>query len=365
MLIKELATFLESIAPLCYQEDYDNSGLLVGSPEIEITSALISLDCTEEVVDEAISRGCNLVISHHPIVFKGLKNLTGSNNVERVVIKAIKHEIALYAIHTNFDNVLNGVNSKICEIIGLKNCNILHSKRNLLKKLVTYVPLSHAEHLRTELFNAGAGNIGNYSECSFNVDGNGTYLAGENASPYLGNKGLRHVEKETRIEVILPDYKEQQVLAALHQAHPYEEVAFDLYSLANNFSEVGSGMIGNLEHEMSETDFLNHIKLIFKCAVIKHTSLLNKKIKRVAVCGGSGGFLLQKAITAGADIFITSDLKYHEFFEAEKKIIIADIGHFESEQFTQELLQESISKKFPKFALHLTKQNTNPIKYLI
>jgi dinuclear metal center YbgI/SA1388 family protein len=365
MKLSELISFLETIAPLSYQEDYDNCGLLVGDPGSEINAAIISLDCTESVVDEAIRKNCNVIISHHPIIFRGIKKLNGKTYVERVVMKAIKNDIALYAIHTNFDNISTGVNSKICGKIGLKNCRILSPKEGLLKKLVTFCPTAQADTVRSALFAAGAGQIGNYSECRYNAQGFGTFKAGENTDAFIGEKGIQHQEQEIRIELIYPRNIERQLLSALFQSHPYEEVAFDLYNLSNMHPGAGSGMIGELETEMGGIDFLKFIKQQFNSGVIRHTALLNRKIKRVAVCGGAGSFLLPKAISAGADIFITADYKYHEFFDSDGKIVIADIGHFESEQFTQELLLEIISKKFRNFALHLTEHNTNPIKYLI
>jgi len=365
MKLKEITSYLEIIAPLSYQEDYDNSGLIVGEPDTEITSALISLDCTEAVVDDAIRKGCNLIISHHPIVFKGLKKFNNKNYVERVVIKAIQNNIALYAIHTNFDHVLTGVNAKICEKLGIKDVTILSPKPGLLKKLVTFCPLSHVDEVRNALFAAGAGDIGNYSECSFNAEGFGTFKPGSNTSAFVGEKGIRHQEPELKIETVYPAYAERKVINALLRVHPYEEVAYDMYLLTNSYQEVGAGMIGLLEEEMNELSFLKLVKEKLHAKVIRHTALRDKKVKRVAVCGGSGGFLLNKAIAAGADVFITADYKYHEFFDAEGKIIIADVGHFESEQFTQELLFEIIQKKFSNFALHLTEVNTNPINYLI
>lgn len=365
MKLRELTSFLESIAPPAYQEDYDNSGLIVGYQDMEIKGALISLDCTESIIDEAIEHGLNLIISHHPIVFKGLKKFNGKNYVERVVIKAIKHDIAIFAIHTNLDHVSEGVNRKICDKLGVQNCRILSPKSGILRKVVTFSPLESAEMVRKAMFAAGAGHIGNYSECSFNADGIGTFNAMEGTDPFVGEIGKQHLEQEVRIEMIYPAYLEKKILAALHEVHPYEEVAYDLYTLNNLFSEVGSGMIGSLESDRDELDFLNFIKEKLGAKVIRHTALRSKKIRRVAVCGGSGSFLLQNAISAGADIFITADFKYHEFFDAEGKLIIADVGHFESEQFTQELLLELITENFPNFALRLTIQNTNPVNYLI
>lgn len=365
MKLGQLTSYLESLAPLAYQEDYDNSGLIVGNPDQEIQQALISLDCVETVVDEAIATNCQVIISHHPIVFKGLKRFNSKTYVERVVEKAIRHNIAIYAIHTNLDNVMNGVNARICQMLGLENCHILAPKGGLLKKLVTYVPLSHAEQVRNALFHAGAGNIGNYSECSFSSEGTGSFKGNENSDPYVGERGERHLEDEVKIETVYPANLESKILMALILAHPYEEVAYDLYNITNQHQQVGAGMVGELENPIDEEEFLYHVKGQMRAQVIKHTLLTGRPIKKVAVCGGAGSFLLKQAIAAGADIFITADYKYHEFFDAEGKIVIADIGHFESEQFTQQLLYEIIQKKFSTFAIRLTEINTNPVKYFI
>jgi dinuclear metal center YbgI/SA1388 family protein len=365
MKLSLLTTYLESLAPLAYQEDYDNSGLIVGQPDQEVHQALISLDCTEAVVDEAIAKNCQVIISHHPIVFKGLKKFNSKTYVERVVEKAIRNHIAIYAIHTNLDNVMSGVNERICETLGLTNLRILAPKNGILKKLVTYVPTDKADQVRNALFHAGAGNIGNYSEVSFNAEGIGTFKGNEDSSPYVGEPGMRHHEEEVRIETIYPANLESKLLMALFLAHPYEEVAYDLYTLTNQNQEVGAGMIGELEEGMDEEEFLFEVKQNMHTHVIRHTAFTGKTVKKVAVCGGAGGFLLKHAIAAGADVFVTADYKYHEFFDAEGKILIADIGHFESEQFTQQLLYEIIQKKFANFAVRLTEINTNPVKYFI
>jgi dinuclear metal center YbgI/SA1388 family protein len=365
MKLSLLTDYLESLAPLAYQEDYDNAGLIVGKPDQEVFQALISLDCTEAVVDDAIANNCQVIISHHPIVFKGLKKFNGKTYVERVVEKAIRNNIALYAIHTNLDNVHTGVNARICETLGVKNTRVLSPKHNLLKKLVTYVPVAQAEQVRNALFHAGAGNIGNYSEASFNAEGTGTFKGNEFSDPYVGEPGIRHTEEEVRIEVIYPANLESKILMALVLAHPYEEVAYDMYNLTNPNQQVGSGMIGELDIAVNEEAFLSFVKEKMQAHVIRHTAFTGKHIKKVAVCGGAGGFLLKQAIAAGADIFITADYKYHEFFDAEGRIMIADIGHFESEQFTQQLLYEIIRKKFTTFAVRLTEINTNPVKYFI
>lgn len=365
MQLSDISNYLESIAPLAYQESYDNSGLLVGNPNMEIKKAIISLDCVEEVVDEAIREGANLVISHHPIVFSGLKKFNGNSYIERVIMKAIKHDIALYAIHTNLDNVKQGVNAKIAERLGLHNVQILAPKDGLLSKLQTYVPHDKVGEVRDALFAVGAGHIGNYSECSFNMEGYGTFKGNEYTNPYVGNKTERHIEPETKLELVFPSRLTSKILKALFTSHPYEEIAYDIISLENNHHEVGSGMIGELEKPISEHDFLNLLKSGLATKMVRHTQLLGKPIKKVAVCGGSGSFLLKNALSQQADAFVTADYKYHQFFDAEAKIVIADVGHFESEQFTMDLILEKIQKKFPTFAVCLTKCNTNPVFYSI
>lgn len=363
MKLAEVIQFLEYYAPSAYQEGYDNSGLLVGTPNMEIQSALISLDCTEDVLDEAIEMGANLIISHHPIVFSGLKRFNEATYIERVVARAIKNDIALYAIHTNLDNVRHGVNHKIAERLGLMKVRVLDPKRGLLAKLVTYVPHAHAAEVRDALFKAGAGYIGNYSECSFNVEGTGTFKGNEFSNAYVGEKDQRHLEPETRIEVLFPARLESSLLRGLRAAHPYEEIAYEIIPITNSHKEVGSGVIAELERPVSAEYFLQLLKSGLNTPCVRHTSFTGKEIKKVAICGGSGSFLLSKAISAGADAFVTADYKYHQFFDAEGKILIADVGHYESEQFTMDLLMEIIQKKFATFAISLTKCNTNPVFY--
>jgi len=355
---------IEEFAPPIYQEPYDNARLITGNKDWDCTGALLSLDCTEAIVDEAIEKGCNLIVAHHPIVFTGLKSLTGKNYVERTVIKAIKNDIALYASHTNLDNMWHGVNKKIAEKIGLKNTRVLKPKQQTLSQLQTFVPVEHADTVRKALFAAGAGEIGNYSSCSFNSEGNGTFLGNDEAQPTYGKKGSLQTERETKIEVILPVHLQQSVVAALKKAHPYEEVAYYVVPLNNVNQEIGSGLIGELEQPMHEQAFLQHIKTVFNCDCLRHTQLLNKQVNTVAVCGGVGSFLLPNAIAKNADVYVSADFKYHEFFDADGNIVIADIGHFESEQFTPEIFHEIITKKYGNFAVHFSELKTNPIKTL-
>jgi dinuclear metal center YbgI/SA1388 family protein len=362
--IKDVTDHLESLAPLKYQESYDNSGLLTGDPSWEAKGILVTLDCIEEVVDEAITSNCNLIIAHHPIVFKGLKRLTGSHYVERVIIKAIKHDIAIYAIHTNLDNVHTGVNRKICERIGLQKLKILSPKRDTLSKLVTFIPKEKADSVLAALYEAGAGQIGHYKNCSFSLEGTGTFMPDEEARPHRGKALSQEVVSEIRAELIFPGYLENNIISALKKTHPYEEIAYYTSTLTNENQEVGSGMVGELEHAMEPLDFLKGLKASMKVEVIRHTRILATPITKVAVCGGSGSFLLNRAIQSGAQLFITADFKYHDFFDADGRIIIADIGHFESEAFTKELLMDVLIKKFPTFAIIFSKTVTNPISYL-
>lgn len=363
LILSDITTFLESVAPLNYQESYDNSGLQIGSPHQEINSALLTVDITEEVIDEAIRHKCNLIIAHHPLIFSGLKKLTGANFVERAVIKAVKNDISLYTAHTNFDSISTGVNTKICEKLNLTGCSILRPVKGQLKKLVTFIPLDHAEKVRSAIFEAGAGHIGNYDSCSFNSNGLGSFRGGENTNPFVGSKGTMHFEKEVRFETVFPVHLQHKIIATLLEVHPYEEVAYDIYPIENEYSTIGMGMVGNLESPQVEEDFLKKIKTIFNIKTIKHTRLRGKLIHRVAVCGGAGSLLLGDAIQANADILVTADFKYHQFFDAEGRIVIADIGHYESEQFTKDLFYELLTKKFPKFAVRLSETDTNPVIY--
>ncbi len=365
MKIKELSDFLESIAPVSLQESYDNCGLILGSGETEISKALITLDCTEAIVQEAIDEGCNLIIAHHPIIFTGIKKLNGKNYVERTVIKAIQNNIAVYAIHTNLDNISGGVNAKIAERLGLNQCEILEPRQGNLLKLVSFVPGTHIEKVKTAIFEAGAGHIGNYSECSFSSQGTGTFKAGLNTNPFVGTQMEQHREEEYRIETIMPYWLKSNILNALFKAHPYEEVAYDIFELKNENKNIGSGLLGVLPEKLNEKEFLELLKQKMELRVIKYTPFEGRDLQKVAVCGGAGSFLLKRAIAAGADAFVSSDFKYHEFFDAENKLLIADIGHFESEKFTKLLLSELILEKFPTFALLLSKLNTNPVNFYI
>lgn len=363
--IAAITQFLEQRAPLSLQESYDNAGLITGNPEWECTGILCTLDATEQVIAEAIDKGLNLVVAHHPIVFKGLKRINGRDYVERTIIRAIKHDIAIYAIHTNLDNVLSGVNGRIAAKLGLQSTRVLAPISASLKKLVSFVPQAHLDRVRDAVFAAGAGQIGNYSECSFSSAGTGTFKGNEATDPFVGKPGERHLEPESRFEVIVPAYLESLVVRALLEAHPYEEVAYDLIPLSNTHPSLGAGLVGVLPEPVTPEQLLKILKSEFSLQVIRHTAFTAPKVQKIAVCGGAGSFLLGAARAAGADVYITADMKYHEFFDADGRILVCDIGHFESEQFTVDLLHEVLEQKFPTFAVLKSAVRTNPVHYYL
>ena len=363
MKIDQVISYLESVASPSLQESYDNAGLLTGNPGWECTGILCTLDATEEVVHEAINRKCNLVVAHHPIIFNALKKINGKTYVERTVIHAIKNDVAIYAIHTNLDNVAQGVNGKIADRLGLTNRSILSPKSSTLKKLFTFVPKDHIEEVRKAMFESGAGNIGNYSECSFTGEGTGTFKGNEATNPFVGEPGKRHYENELKLEAIFPAYLESRIVRALKTAHPYEEVAYDVVELSNTHPGIGSGMVGELPTAISEKDFLQLLLQKFELKMVRHTPFISRPVKKVAICGGAGSFLVSRALAVAADVYVTADMKYHEFFAADGRLMICDIGHYESEQFTTDLLADILQRKFPTFAVLKSDIKTNPVQY--
>jgi dinuclear metal center YbgI/SA1388 family protein len=363
MKVQDIISHIEELAPLAYAEDFDNVGLLVGDRTQEVSGVLISLDTLENVVDEAIEKECNLIVSFHPIIFSGLKKITGKTYVERVVLKAIKHDIAIYAIHTALDNCWNGVSDRICDELGLKNKSVLIPQKATIKKLITFVPKKDAEKVRDALFAIGAGSIGNYENCSFNIEGLGSFQGNEASNPTVGEKGTTHFEEEIQIGITFAKHLEGKVIKTLHEAHPYEEVAYEITTLENTNQHIGMGMIGEFDKPINEVHFMTLLKTKMNVPVVRHSALSGKLIQKVAVLGGSGSFGIGAAKRAGVDAYVTADLKYHDFFQAEGKLILADIGHYESEQYTKNLLFEYLTKKIPNFAIILSAENTNPIKY--
>jgi dinuclear metal center YbgI/SA1388 family protein len=364
MKIKEIISILEEMAPLAYAEDFDNVGLLVGDHDTEATGVLVCHDALEYIIDEAIAKKCNLVVCFHPILFSGLKKITGKNYVERAVIKAIKNDIAIYAVHTALDNHQEGVNKIFCDALGLINTKILIPKQNFIQKLVTFTIPENAEAVRNALFNAGAGTIGNYENCSFNSKGIGTYMGNEHSNPQIGER-FEFVEgDEIKIEVTFEKHLENKILKALYKSHAYEEVAYEIYTLQNQHQNIGLGMIGELKNPMNEKELLLFVKEKMQSDGIRHSAFTGKEVRKIAVLGGAGSFAIKNAIQAGADVFLTADLKYHQFYEAENKLLLADIGHFESERYTKNYIVDYLRKKILNFAIILSEENTNPVKYL-
>ena len=361
--LNKIVSFLDEQVPLSLQESYDNSGLLVGNIQTDISSVLLSVDVTEEVVKEAIKKKCNLIVAHHPIIFTGLKKLRGDNYVERTVLLAIENKIAIYAMHTNLDVMPYGVSYKMAEKLNLQNIRTLKTSDISLKKIVSFVPQDYAEKVKTALFEVGAGQIGNYSDCSFSVDGEGSFKALEGSNPFVGKQNELHFEKETRIETIFPAYLENRIIESLLKNHPYEEVAYDIYTLDNKNKDIGLGKIGTLPEALTPKDFLNLLKTTFSLSGLRYSKGNTEKISTIAVCGGSCSFLIKNTV-GKVDAFVTADIKYHEFFDADNQVLLADIGHYESEQFSKEIFYDIISKKFPNFAIHFSDINTNPINYL-
>ncbi len=361
--IKDVTEFLDSIAPPSLQESYDNAGLITGDFSDAVTGVLVCLDSTEEIIDEAIRKNCNLVIAHHPIIFKGLKKITGNNYVERVIIKAIRNNIGIYAIHTNLDNIRMGVNKRICDLLELSDLRILQPKNNNLSKLVIFIPEENKSEVLKSIHNAGGGNIGNYSECSFSVKGKGEFTPNELSNPSIGKKGVHEQVNEVRTEVIFETHKWNDIKSAFAKSHPYDEVAYFVTPLSNDNQDTGSGMIGTLKNTMGKMEFLSHVKCKLNTGTIKYTKKGPDKIKKVTLCGGSGSFLINKARDSGADAFLTGDIKYHDFFDGENELLIVDIGHYESEVHTKDLLGNLLTNNFTTFAVNLSETNTNPIDY--
>ena len=363
MKVSEIVYCIESEFPKALQESYDNSGLIAGNPNEEVKGILLALDVTEAVLKEASKKGLNFIISHHPAVFQNIKHFTGINATERILIYALQNKIALFSAHTNLDNHQNGLNEYLANSLGLKHSVVLSPMEGRLQKLVIFVPVSEADKVRQAIFTAGSGHIGEYDMCSFNIEGTGTFRALDKANPYVGAKGQIHREPELRIETIMPEFIQENVIRALLESHPYEEVAYDIYPLANKWKQNGSGRIGMLENPVEESQFLDGVKAALKSKCLRHTALTGKMIRKVAVCGGSGSFLIHQAILAGADVFVSADFKYHQFFEGEGKILLIDAGHFETEQFALQLFYDVLNKKIPNFAVHFSESAINPVNY--
>jgi dinuclear metal center YbgI/SA1388 family protein len=364
-LIRDIINVLETAAPLHLQESYDNAGLSCGNPYLECSGALVALDLTMEVIHEAILHNKNLIITHHPPIFKGIKQLVYGDAVSDLLIACIKNDICVYASHTNLDNVLQGVNGEIAARLNLQKTRVLQPLSGTHRQLVAFVPEKNEESIKSALFEAGAGTVGLYDECSFSTAGTGTFRPLKGSNPFTGKLNTRSNEQEVRLEFIYPVHLENRILEALHMAHPYETVAYSVYPLANKFGELGAGIIGELDEPVTVQHFFEQVKNKFHTGIIRHSEIFKPTISRIAICGGSGKSLIINALKNNADLFLTSDLGYHDFFLAGKQMILADMGHFESEQFTSDLILRLINEKIPTFAVQKAASKTNPVNYFL
>ena len=364
LFVSDIVSALEEVVPRAYQEDYDNSGLQAGNPAAEVSTALLTVDITDRVVEEAKKIGAGIIISHHPLIFRGIKSITGSNMVERVLINALKSDIAICSVHTNLDQIVGGVSYRMADMIGLQDVKPLVPLTGKLSKIVVFVPPAFTEQVRNAIFSAGAGTIGNYDRCSYLLSGTGSFRAGDNTVPWIGERGVDHHETEERVETIVPRHLVSRVVRALKNSHPYEEVAYDIYNLENELPGAGMGVVGDLSEKLPVEEFMDLLRNSFDINGLRYGNFTGEKIGRVGMCGGSGAPLIGKALKAGADAYVTADVKYHSFFEGDGAMMIADIGHYESEKCSLKILNEIITKKFPKFAVRFSTINTNPVNYL-
>ena len=363
MKVKEITNAIEAVAPLYLQESWDNSGMQVGNPDSEVTGVLLCTDVREEILDEAIKRGSNLIISHHPLLFRGLKKIVGRTYQERIVALAIKHDITIYCAHTNMDCAVGGVNFKMAEKLGMKNVCVLDPQQGTQRKIVVFVPTEAVAEVEKAMCDAGAGRLGNYDNCSYSMSGEGHYRALDGAEPWAGKVGERHSEPEVRLEMLVHNALCGRVVAAMIKAHPYEEPAFDIIAIENGDKYAGLGVIGDVEPQDARA-FLEKVKNAFEVETLRYSGILDRNVRRIAMCGGAGAEFAGLAMSKGADVYITGDMKYHEFQGNEERIILVDIGHYESEHFTKEIFYDIISKKNPNFAVDFADTEKNQVNYL-
>lgn len=364
MKILDVIKYLDQLIPAGYQESYDNCGLQVGDTSAEITGALISLDLTEAVVDEAVETRSNLIVTHHPFIFGGLKHIDADSPAGRIIYKLIRNGIAVYSAHTSLDKLSNGVSAQLAKRLGLCNLRILAPDSDSLKQLVVYCPKEQSQQLKDALYAAGAGNIGNYRHCSYSVNGTGTFEPLQGANPFVGTVGSETYTSEERIEMVYPKAFENKIVSALKANHPYETPAYSLIPLSNANPDVGLGIVGELPEDVEIETFIETVKQTVGIPVVRHSELCRKKVRTVALCGGAGAEFIGTAVAQNADIYLTSDIKYHDFQKATGHIVLADIGHYESEQFAKEFFYDKLSEKFRIFAIRIAKTETNFVGYM-
>ena len=365
MTISEFIRQLSTKIRFSYAEDFDNVGLLCGRPEQELRGVLVCHDALESVVQEAIEKGCNCIVAFHPIIFSGLKSITGKSYVERAVMLALENKIAIIAVHTAWDNDFYGVNHGIAKALGLRHLQVLIPKKDALSQLRFFVPVEAAEQVRSAIFATGAGTIGQYADCSFNIHGTGTFLPLEKASPAYGEVGTWEQVSEMEVQILVENWQLPAAIQAMKDAHPYEEVAYYVTSLRNENHHAGLGQFGLLDEEMSAQEFLSECRAVFDVPVIRTSSHFTGRIRKVAVLGGSGASGISAAKKLGCDAYVSSDFKYHDFFQGDENFLLADVGHFESERFVSQQLADVISNILPTFAVLKSETKTNPVNYFL
>ena len=359
MIIEELTTFIEDKFPLSQQESYDNCGLIVGDPKKTVKKVLLALDCTEQVIKEAKLKKADVIITHHPLMFSSINKLTANDYEGSLIIKLIKSDIALYAVHTNLDNSINGINKYLALKLGLKNLQILVGKEKTFKKIITFVPKAYSQKVITALSAAKAGNIGLYSHCAFVTEGSGCFKPEKGAKPFLGELSKINQVEEVKLEMVFASENQKMIENSLKKAHPYEQPAFDIIELANPNPDIGAGIYGDLPAQINTAEFLKLVKTKLNLSYIRQSNSAKKFISKVAICSGAGFFVFEQAKRLNVDALVTSEIKHHEFLAAENNILLCDIDHHEGEIAAVNILDQ-ILQKLENIDTLISKHNLSP-----
>lgn len=368
MIVKELIKYLEDWAPPGAAWEKDNVGLLVGSGDEKIENIFLSLELTGEVLEQALKKNCNFIFTHHPLIFNPVKNLDVNKNPNsKLIYKLIKNDINLFSAHTNLDFTKDGVSFTLAKKLKLNKITFLKNEESNQFKVVVFLPETNLDEVASAMFNQGAGIIGEYNNCSFRTNGIGTFKGSANSNPFIGKKENFEKANEVRLEVLVDSWKLNKVINAMLKSHPYEEPAYDIYPLRNKNVNYGAGAIGELDNEMNVNEFLKHVEKSLLLSNFRFVNGNKRRIKKVAVCGGSGSELLNDAISKNADVFITADIKYHTFHDAKNKILLIDAGHYETEVVILKIVEEKIKKlikeKKENIKVYKYSSSTNPVKF--
>jgi len=363
MTCGEIIKILETWAPREISLERDNPGLQVGSGKNIVKNILLSLELTMDVINESIAKECNLIITHHPLIFHPVKSLDFQRDKNSMLIeKLIKNDLTLFSAHTNLDFTKNGVSFELAKMLGLKGIDFLVNLSANQYKISVFVPGDHVEEVADAIFNAGGGIIGEYSRCSFRTGGTGTFFGSNKTTPFLGEKGKQEQVSEIKLEAIADSWKLGGIISAVINAHPYEEPAYDIYPLKNKNINYGMGAVGELDKQLGREEFLKYVSEKLKAKCLKYTSGKSESIKKIAVCGGAGTELLKEAVQSGADAFVTADVKYHTFHDAQGKILLVDAGHYETEIHVLNQIEKELSTAAENnFKIFKYSGSTNPV----